>query len=283
MHLLHLFRTFADMSTEDTNNSGHPWIWTLTGILAALAAFYFIVHFSLDRYTRHNEEYEVPDFYGMQLKDAGTLAAKNGFRLEVTDSVYSKVLPRGSIFRQNPSAGSMVKQGRRIILTINSVTQKKIEMPLLVGFSLRQARTELSAKGLQLEKLKYENDMATNNVLSQEYQGRPIAAGTLIPQDSRITLVVGQNPNDEKASVPDVIGYTYKMACDIVWDNSFNIETCIFDDTVISYSDSLTAAVYKQIPSPADSSVTARGSGVTLYFTKDHTKVSKPTSQTENE
>ncbi|MBQ0005781.1 MAG: PASTA domain-containing protein [Alistipes sp.] len=271
------------MSTEDINNSGHPWIWTLAGILSVLAVLYFIAHFSLTKYTRHNEEYEVPDFYGMQFDDARALATKNGFRLEVTDSVYSKVLPRGAIFRQNPSAGSMVKQGRRIILTINSVIQKKIEMPLLVGFSLRQARTELSAKGLQLEKLKYENDMATNNVLSQEYKGRPIAAGTLIPQDSKITLVVGQNPNDEKASVPDVIGYTYKMACDIVWDNSFNIEKCLFDDTVISYSDSLTASVYKQIPSPADSSVTTRGSGVTLYFTKDHTKVARPASQTENE
>lgn len=271
------------MSTENTNRGGHPWIWTLIGILSSLIVFYLIVHFSLTKYTRHNEEYEVPDFFGMQLDEAGALAFENGFRLEVTDSVYSKSLPRGAIFRQNPAGGSMVKKGRRIILTINSVISKKIEMPLLVGFSLRQARTELSAKGLQLEKLKYEMDMATNNVLGQEYQGHPIAAGTLIPQDSEITLVVGQNPNDEKASVPDVVGYTYKMARDIVWDNSFNVEKCLFDDTVISYSDTLTAAVYKQIPAPADSAVITRGSGVTLYFTKDHTKIVRPVSGEEDD
>lgn len=261
------------MSTEKKSRNGHPWIWTIVGIAASLTAFYIIVHISLAKFTRHNQEYQVPDLYGMQLSEATELAAEHDFRLEVTDSVYSKALDRGAIFRQNPSAGSMVKKGRRIILTINATISKTVEMPLLVGFSLRQARTELAANGLQLDRLKYVDDMATNNVLGQEYQGRPIAAGTPIPQDSRITLIVGQNREDARASIPDVVGYTYKMARDIVWDNSFNIAQCIFDETVKTYSDTLTSAVYRQNPAPADSLFVERGSSVTLYFTKDAGKI----------
>jgi len=261
------------MSTEKKSRNGHPWIWTIVGIAASLTVLFIIIHVSLAKFTRHNQEYQVPDFYGMQLDEARKLAVENDFRLEVTDSVYSKALDRGAIFRQNPAKGSMVKKGRRIILTVNATTSKTVEMPLLIGFSLRQARTELAAKGLQLDRLKYVSDMATNNVLDQEYQGRPIAAGTMVPTDSRITLVVGQNSEDGRASVPDVVGYTYKMARDIVWDNSFNISNCIFDETVKTYADTLTSAVYRQSPSPADSSFVERGSSVTLYFTKDPKKI----------
>jgi len=271
------------MSTKDKNRNGHPWIWTIAGISASLIAFYILVHISLAKFTHHNEEYEVPDFYGMQLSEARQLASEKGFRLEVTDSIYSKAIDRGAIFRQNPTSGSMVKKGRRIILTINSIIAKKVEMPLLTGYSLRQARTELSAKGLQLDKLVYVNDMATNNVLSQEYQGHPIAAGTMIPMDSRITLIVGQNPQDGGASVPDVIGFSYKMARDIVWDNSFNIDKCVFDETVLSYADTLTAAVFKQVPSPNDTAVVTRGSSVTLYFTKDPSRIVRKSSQSTDE
>lgn len=266
------------MSTKNKTSNGHPWIWTIVGIAVTLTVLYIIIHISLTKFTRHNQEYEVPDFYGMQLEEARSLAAENGFRLEVTDSVYSKTLARGAIFRQNPTKGSMVKKGRRIILTVNATISKTVEMPLLTGFSLRQARTALAAKGLQLERLKYVYDMATNNVLGQEYNGRSIKAGTLIPQDSKITLIVGQNPQDGRASIPDVVGYSYKMARDIVWDNSFNIASCVFDETVRTYSDTLTSAVYRQSPAPTDSAYVERGSSVVLYFTKDLTRIARKAS-----
>ena len=47
-------------------------------------------------------------------------------------------------------------------------------MPSLTGFSLRQARTELASNGLNIGKLIYVNDMATDNVLAQQYMGEDI-------------------------------------------------------------------------------------------------------------
>ena len=53
-------------------------------------------------------------------------------------------MKRGAVFSQNPKPGSEVKKGRKVSLTINSVLPKKVTMPSLVGFSMRQAKAELS-------------------------------------------------------------------------------------------------------------------------------------------
>lgn len=264
-------------------SSGHPWLKTFIGIAAVLIILYIVSSVFLNRYTRHNREYEVPDFYGMQVEEACQVAAAHEFRLEVTDSVYVKGLNRGAISRQNPAAGSFVKKGRRIILTINAREGKKVEMPLLVGFSLRQARNELETKGLVLGKIRYTSDMATNNVLGQEYQGKHIAAGTIIPSESRITLILGQNSSDGGTFVPDLTGYKYRIARDLVFDNSLNIAACRYDETVTTAADSLSAMVYAQDPAPSETAEVPRGTGVTLHFTKDQSKIVRRTEEEQED
>jgi len=259
--------------------SEHPWRKTFTGIAAVLIVLYIAASVFLHRFTRHNQEYEVPDFYGMQVEDACQMAAIHEFRLEVTDSVYVKGLERGAISRQNPAAGSFVKKGRRIILTINAKEGKKVEMPLLVGFSLRQARNELETKGLTLGRIRYTPDMATNNVLGQEYQGKTIPAGTVLPSESRITIVLGHNPSDGETFIPDLTGYRYHIARDLVFDNSLNIASCRYDDTVTSAADSLSAMVYAQEPEPSETVEVPRGTGVTLFFTTDRSKIVRRTAE----
>ena len=54
---------------------------------------------------------------------------------------------------------------------------KKVSMPNLVGYSMRQAKAELNSRGLSLGKLIYVSDIATNNVLKQIYRNREIRPG----------------------------------------------------------------------------------------------------------
>ena len=94
------------------------------------------------------------------------------------------------IYSQNPIAGSKVKKGRRILITINAINPQMVEMPSLVGFSLRQAYTELTSKGLSIGSLIYIEDIATNNVLEQRYNGQPVAPKTLLESESDIDLLL---------------------------------------------------------------------------------------------
>ena len=251
-------------------------------ILAILLVGYLIVNLSLRIVTRHNQELTVPDFYGMSLAEAAAAADDAKLRLEVTDSVYIRGIERGAITRQNPEAGSKVKKNRRILLVINSVAPRQSVMPSLTGFSMRQARTELNANGLNIGKLIYKEDIATNNVLAQQYKGRDIAPGTLLNSGSYIDLVVGLNPADSTTFVPNVIGYRYRMAVELLHDNSLNILGNKFDSTVSTYSDSLEAYVYGQYPPAYDSVSVRRGSSVTLYLSKDVTRIPEPEDKTDS-
>nr|HPH52979.1 PASTA domain-containing protein [Bacteroidales bacterium] len=171
--------------------------WIVRNILLAVGiiiAIIIIAFGSLNIITRHNRELTVPDFTNMSLEDALNLAEKRDVRLEVTDSVFVKRLGRGYIYSQNPVAGSKVKKGRRILITINAINPQMVEMPSLVGFSLRQAYTELTSKGLSLGSLIYVEDIATNNVLEQRYNGQPVAPKTLLESESDIDLLLGLNP-----------------------------------------------------------------------------------------
>jgi beta-lactam-binding protein with PASTA domain len=227
----------------------------------------------LDVATKHNQELQVPDLSNMTVDEAKAEAGLNDMVIEVTDSVFVKRMKRGTVYRQNPAPGSKVKSGRRISLTINAVNAKRITMPNLVGFSMRQAKAELLSRGLVLGRLIYVQDMATNNVLRQLYDNNEIAPGTMIDSESVVDLVLGLNGYDFVTYVPDVVGLKCMSAVDAVHDNSLNITSLKFDRSVKEYDDSLNAKVYKQLPEPSDSIHVNMGSEVTLYLTTDENRI----------
>lgn len=244
------------------------WAFILV-VLLIIGAMIF-----LNVVTKHNQEISVPDFSNLSVEEASALAASSGMRVEVSDSVFVKRMKKGAVYRQNPRAGSMVKDGRRILLTINALNAKKVTMPNLIGYSMRQAMAELQSRGLVLGKLIYVQDIATNNVLRQLKGSREINPGVMIESETVIDLVVGLNSSDNETYVPDVIGLKNISAQDAVHANSLNIKRLRFDDSVKDYDDSLNAIVYRQSPEVLPVPV-KMGEEVTLYLTVDETKIPK--------
>ena len=250
--------------------------WILKHFLAAaLIAVVMIAGamIFLNIVTKHNQELVVPDLSNLTVVEAVAEAALNDMIVDVTDSVFVKRMKRGAVYRQNPTPGSKVKSGRRIALTINAVNAKKLTMPNLVGFSMRQAKAELLSRGLVLGRLIYVQDMATNNVLRQLHGNREIEPGTMIESEAVIDLVVGLNGHDYVTYVPNLAGLKCISAVEAVHDHSLNISKLRFDDTVKDYDDSLSAMVYRQVPEPSDSIHVNMGTDVTLYLTLDETKI----------
>lgn len=167
-------------------------------------------------------------------------------------------------------------------MVINSVLPRQSIVPSVTGYSLRQAKAELIANGLRVGRLIYQEDMATNNVLAQQYLGEDIIPGTRINSGTAIDLVLGLNPEDSTTFVPNVVGYKYQMATELLQDNSLNIYSCDFDSTVSTYSDTLEAYVYGQYP-PASDSITVRtGSSVSLFLSKDITRIPVPDDEADS-
>ena len=256
--------------------------WLLKNIIAiaiCISVLLFLLFTVLKFATRHNQELTVPSFTGMSVEAARTLAAKSELRVDVTDSVYIPKMERGDIYKQNPKAGEKVKKNRRILLTINTVTPRTVLMPSLVGFSLRQARAELASQQMRIGKLTYRPYMATDNVLQQKYKGRNIDPGAKIEPESEIELVLGLSQDDNQTYIPDLLGLQLLSAKDMIFDNSLNVGRVIFDESVKTYSDSISAYIYRQNPVPSSEESVNRGSKVTIYLTKDTEKIKKSENQ----
>lgn len=234
-------------------------------------AVVLVLQLLLALFTRHNKELSVPDFTALDMSTVEEVAQKMDLRVEIADSVFVKHLPLGVVFSQNPAAGSRVKKNRRIFITINSTVPRMVQVPSVVGYSLRQAAAELSAVGLSVGKLKYVSDIATNNVLRQQYKGRDIAGGRKVETQSQIDLVLGLDENDNTTEVPDLKGFSYGVAASDIIENSLNVGRVRYDDSVRDYADSLRAVVYSQSPDALES--VTMGRNVDIYLTVDPEKI----------
>jgi len=269
-------------NTENKERKGFFRNWIVRNLLLALVIVVVLIAGAvlfLNVVTKHNQELVVPDLTNMSVGEASAVASQAGMRVEVTDSVFVKRMQKGAVYRQNPAAGAKVKDGRRIVLTINAVNAKKVTMPNLIGYSMRQAKAELLSRGLVLGRLIYVKDMATNNVLKQLRNNKEIEPGAQIESESVIDLVVGLNSLDNRTYVPDVYGLKNSRAVETVQEHSLNVKSLRFDTTVKDYDDSLNAVVYRQVPEPSDSVSVGMGEDVVLYLTIDQKRV--PVRKTE--
>lgn len=255
--------------------------WIVRNILLAIAivlVLAFSAHLLLKVFTKHNQEIPVPDFINMSVDEASRAAKKAGMTIDVVDSVYVRRMAKGAIYSQNPPAGNMVKEGRRISLTINAVNSKKVTMPNLVGYSLRQAKAELQSRGLQIGRLIYTPDIATNNVIAQLYRNMDIVPGKKIESESPIDLVLGLNEQDNVTYIPLLTGMKFNAAKDAIHNSSLNVRKIVFDRSVKDYTDSLNAVVYRQEPDTTNVPA-IMGTEVSIYLTADKNRVPKNDSK----
>lgn len=260
----------AGRTAKWLTKSGRKWYqkWIVKNIVLAglsMILLCVLLFYLAGLWTRHGSEFQVPDFNGTLIWKAEALADSAGLRLDVTDSVYLPHIKAGLILKQSPAPGSKVKRGRRILISINSLQPKMVEMPLVTGFFLREASSVLESNSLKVGKLIYEEDIASNNVLDQLYNGKSIRAGAKIKSQSEIDLKLGISSTDNTTFVPNMEGLPYSVVKRVLTDNSLNLGKTHFGKEIKTYSDSLNATVYKQEPMPADTAVTL-GTYVTLYL-----------------
>jgi len=227
----------------------------------------------LNIYTRHGQARSVPDFYGLSLEEVKILAKKSRMNYEVIDSVYTSMVPRGSVAEQSPKPGFKVKKWRNIALTINAFRPEMVAMPDLVDLPLRQAIAVIETSGLTMGQLRYKPDLSVNVVLNQLINGKEVAPGDSIQKESVIDLMLGKGLSNQRAMVPELVGMLLNPARDRILSASLNLGTYIFDNTVVSGDDSLSAFVYKQSPEFREDASLQLGSSIYLWLTIDSAKL----------
>ena len=222
--------------------------------------------------TRHSARRKVPDFVGLRLNDAEYFAGRRNLEIVINDSLHVSTYPGGVVLDQLPKGGVVVKPGRKIYVTINSVRQRMVDVPYVAGRSLRQAKNMLETAGLTIDHLEYAEDMATNYVLAEFVGAEEVLEDSLVvraEKGSGVILRVGVAPNDMTA-VPQILGRTLYEAKSRLWESGLNIGEIEFDEGMPALERNR-AKVYKQSILP--NAEVAYGERVSLHLTLDAEKV----------
>ena len=237
----------------------------IAGILLIMA---LAAHLIMQAGTRHGARRIVPDFSGIRLSDAEKLAARHDLELHINDSLFVPAYEGGIVLDQLPEGGVEVKPGRTVYITINSFRQKMVEVPYVAGRSLRQAKNMLEIAGLEIERLVYRPDLATNYVLAAFIGRDSITAEQRIEAEmgSGLILHVGVEESQNTTAVPQVVGLSLREAKGRIWESGLNVGKILFDEG-INLLNQKEARVYLQTPAPE--TTTTLGAAVEVRLTLD--------------
>ncbi len=231
------------------------WMNVLIGFGVTLFLL-VIFFFSLGWITGNGETEKVPSVIGLDAAAAEKNLKALGFEVELQDSIYVDTLARNAVLRQTPEADEVVKKGRTIYLTVNRVIAPQVDMPNLVGFSIKSAETYLKVLGLRMGSIEMVPDQNKNVVIDQLVNGQPIAPGSKIPSGTLIHFLVGDGGASAALSMPDLVGLTYEQAKAQLLSLGLNLGMVSVNGSI---GDSASAFVFDQSPAVYGSQLDSLG------------------------
>ena len=173
-------------------NDNYPVIATLIYIVLVSIVLVWLGGLFVDLWTRHNSDATVPEIKNMTYAQAEAVLEENGLSIEISDSIYDKNIAPGTIVELWPKAGSVVKRGRNIYVTVTAFSPRHVTITMpITGVSSRQAVSYLTALGVSGIRFINVPSQYPDLVESARADGRPIGVGSVISVDATVTLEVG--------------------------------------------------------------------------------------------
>jgi len=138
---------------------------------------------------------EIPDVSGLSPKEARKRLEDQGLVVTVINKP-SDAVPKGSVIRTDPAAGTEISVGSTVSILVSSGTAKST-VPDLAGLDLDSALARLESIGLSANVVQRDAPEPAGEVVDQSP-----SAGTRVKKGSQVTLFVSSGV----VVVPDVIG-----------------------------------------------------------------------------
>ncbi len=171
----------------------HPFLSNLLIVAASGLILLWLVLLFLDFWTMHGATAVVPQVKQKSYAEAESILSANKLGIEISDSIYDRFLPPGTVVESWPKAGAIVKEGRQVYVTITAFSPKQvtISMPLTGNVSSRQAMSYLRGIGITDIRVVETPSEYVDLVLGARYGDTPLTVGSVIPVTSTVTLTVG--------------------------------------------------------------------------------------------
>ncbi len=224
----------GDDEYEDEHNRPlWPWLVAIGFVIVAAIAAFFVWQelSSAPQVPVNNYVGETQAVAEQQITVAGLHSAVN--------SVPNANVPKGKVFKQDPSPGSKIDKGSTVTLTV-SKGPPKVDVPAIVGQQWTVAQQTLVNAGLQ----------PVEHIVPGNTKGKVTAtdpsAGTSVAKNSKVRVNVMSGP--ETAPVPSVVGDTLAQATAALHNLGFNV-----NPTYVNNSTAPANQVVSQNPAPGTS------------------------------
>ncbi len=223
-----------------------------------LGIFVLMNYIVLPLYVNHAGRIAVPSVIGMQKDDAIRLLESSGFRAVEADTRPDPEHPIGVVIQQNPPANAVVKEGRRIYLSLSG-GEIQVPVPSLRGRSLRDARFALERQGLKLGTVGFNSSDSypENTIIEQS-----IAPDSRVSKGTEVHITVSQGRLLGVTHAPLIIGKTLGEARTILESDGFRLGVITYQQSF----DLVPNTVVDQYPRPGD--VLGPGQAIDLFVVK---------------
>lgn len=245
------------------------FLLNFAGILLMVFSSILLTRWALKIYTHHGESIQVPDYIGMDMRDAERKARKQNFSLVAIDSFFDSSKRPNTIYHQTPEPNQRAKEGRTIYVSKYRAQADSVLLPTLVraGYNYSQYITKLrrlDVKG-SIRKRVFDNKQEENTILYLFYNGRKITddllrRGVKVPRGSTLEFVITERITNE-VPLPDLICKRYEEATFLLTSSNLSLGQTIGAEGVES-----NAFVYRQEPEFLPGKMIPKGTAVDLYL-----------------
>jgi serine/threonine-protein kinase len=186
------------------------------------------------------EEVVLPNLVGMHKSEALKILSNLNLNVREIGPRYDARFDIDHVIFQRPSAGTVVKENRRIYLHISG-GDPLINMPNLYNKTLRDAKVTLERRGLFIRDIsQIKSELPANHVVEQEF-----VEGTNLAQGDSVDLKVSIGPRRGMVRMPNLIGKSLSEAEVLLRRNNLKVGNVKFRET----PSILTNTVIEQLPS----------------------------------
>ena len=243
-------------------------------MIGFLILLFLIIFFGLRIYTSHGQKLDLNDFVGVHMSDALEMADDNNFKIIVDDSVHIVGKQGGEILAQNPIAGSPVKKGRKVYVTVAKYSADVFlssQLPPLYGRKYDLKSKEISTQfnmDCVIEGYAYDPG-PRDHILEVRYLGKPIenAKGrnknVEIAKGQKLSFILSKRDGGEVV-IPNLVCSTIETARFLCQSSRVTLGDVV--DEIGDIGDLKSAFIYAQEPAADGTSKMPMGTAIKVYI-----------------
>lgn len=166
------------------------WLNVLIAIAVSVLLVFGITKF-LSSYTLQDQKIEVPNLKGLSEEEVKVVLGDLKLEYELLEvGSYNSNVPKNSVLDQQPASGRIVKEKRKIYITLNPNGYAKALIPSFYSKTQKEIVQLITNSGFLVGEYEEIDDIGTV-VRGLKYQGRELQLGDRLPKNSIIDIVIG--------------------------------------------------------------------------------------------